>query len=874
MQSHSTAFEVNYLERRGAVVEWFGGDHLSDSAASIAHDAFTRAKAQVLAEGPKEEHQKILANQHVSMEQFKSTLADAQEQYQAKHTSKAFKWLHELSTRVMHYGVVLDVLVQHHPEYVSLIWGAFRFMFSGVVNHEEMVTNLAKACSMLADSLPQARLGLILYPTSAMREAVALLYAAIVKFTMNALTWYRKNRFMRAIHSLTHPWALSFDDQLREVQRHSQRIEQLARAASYAELRELHFKIHENRSDWQLVRNDIAKLHSVIETEKAFLRAKPLAGENKSVQQHISLDMSGLRESICQIQLGQILSLSCMKGLPISDQSLAYCRSLLARKCHARQTELPSLNALQMWNNQPDLSVVVTQSSNPDDAKHLLVTLIQFLQRQEIPLLWALRPSILEHSSLTTLDVVRALLYQALQLNPSAMDSSYPITMEHLCEAAGLADWLLLLKRALQGLATAFILFDADLVDSVTNKDPIAAKEFLVEFTRIIGPETAKLIVSSRSFGAQQAENELGSKAKFVPAMASSDSDREQDNFSSVSWSEHADGVAAMPRQQTGGSEGGAAPSTGKVGLPHDAAGDGHILDCTVGTPIKENDGSKDAFVSYLITTHSTFPSFQREDTNVRRRFTDFVFLSKQLMRDFPATAVPPLPDKQRMEYVRGDRFGSDFTSRRAHSLQRFLVRLSLHPVLRRAPILHNFLESPDWNATVRSKTTRSSVQSDPNGSSGVFDNFADTFINAFTKVHRPDKRFIEVKDRSDKLDEDLNHIEKVVARVVRRETDLETDMRDLAEQFQKLITLEPGVEPAAHAFAICIEDMANNLRTLKDITDQDYLGSLRDLQAYSFALKNLLRALDHGAGPSAVGPHILWAWRFFPLQARGCTRC
>ncbi|KAJ3485894.1 hypothetical protein NLG97_g6727 [Lecanicillium saksenae] len=32
---------------------------------------------------------------------------------------------------------------------------------------------------------------------------------------------------------------------------------QLARAASYAELRELHFKIHENRSDWQLVRNDI-----------------------------------------------------------------------------------------------------------------------------------------------------------------------------------------------------------------------------------------------------------------------------------------------------------------------------------------------------------------------------------------------------------------------------------------------------------------------------------------------------------------------------------------------------------------------------------------------------------------------------------------
>lgn len=92
--------------------------------------------------------------------------------------------------------------------------------------------------------------------------------------------------------------------------------------------------------------------------------------------------------------------------------------------------------------------------------------------------------------------------------------------------------------------------------------------------------------------------------------MASTESDRDQDNFSSVSWSENADGAGAGaggagPPQQTADGAGGAVPpSTGKVALPDDALGDGHILDCTVGTPIKENDGSKDAFVSYLITTH------------------------------------------------------------------------------------------------------------------------------------------------------------------------------------------------------------------------------------------------------------------------------
>ncbi|PQE20315.1 sorting nexin-4 protein [Rutstroemia sp. NJR-2017a BBW] len=176
------------------------------------------------------------------------------------------------------------------------------------------------------------------------------------------------------------------------------------------------------------------------------------------------------------------------------------------------------------------------------------------------------------------------------------------------------------------------------------------------------------------------------------------------------------------------------------------------------------------------------------------------------------------------MEYVRGDRFGTDFTQRRANSLNRFLTRLTLHPVLR-----------TDWNATMRSRPQRGSSRDEQ--ASGVFDNFTDTFINAFTKVHKPDKRFIEVKEKSDKLDEDLGHIEKIVARVARREGDLEADYKDLAEQFQRLINLEPGVAPSVHAFSASVEDTSSGIKNLKDHTDQNYLGSLRDMQAYSTAL-------------------------------------
>ncbi|MCJ1463660.1 intercellular trafficking and secretion [Pseudocyphellaria aurata] len=274
-------------------------------------------------------------------------------------------------------------------------------------------------------------------------------------------------------------------------------------------------------------------------------------------------------------------------------------------------------------------------------------------------------------------------------------------------------------------------------------------------------------------------------------------------------------------------------------GVDLGGVGDGR-LDCTVDKPLKENDGTKDAYVSYLVTTHTDFKSFQKSTLSVRRRFTDFVFLYKTLHREYPGCAVPPLPDKHKMEYVRGDRFGPDFTQRRAHSLHRFLKRLTLHPFLRRSTLLTIFLESPDWNAHMRLRPSRGSSASDQGNS--VFDTFADTFVNAFSKLHKPDKRFIEVREKADKLDEDLGHVEKIVARVARREADLEVDYMDLSSQFMRLVNLEPGVEGPVHAFAQSVEQTARGISGLKEHTDQNYLGSLRDMEAYIVAVKGLLK--------------------------------
>ncbi|CAG8032317.1 unnamed protein product [Penicillium nalgiovense] len=338
----------------------------------------------------------------------------------------------------------------------------------------------------------------------------------------------------------------------------------------------------------------------------------------------------------------------------------------------------------------------------------------------------------------------------------------------------------------------------------------------------------------------------------------------QHDDFDSVSWKHDPDSDVSRPttastdaaepsesRRDSNGkrrmSSAQEEPQAGPLADAVDLAGIGDgVLECRVDSPLKENDGTKDAYISYLVTTHTDFKSFQKPDFTVRRRFTDFYFLYKTLYREYPACAVPPLPDKHKMEYVRGDRFGPEFTTRRAWSLHRFLKRLTLHPVLRRAPLLTIFLESPDWNAHMRLHSTRVSTNTGSEGAAtGIFDNFTDSFVNAFSKVHKPDRRFIEVREKADKLDEDLSHVEKTVARVARRESDLETDYAELATQFRKLVPLEPAIEMPLQVFAASVEETARGMRGLKDHTDQNYLGSLRDAESYIMSLKALLKTRE-----------------------------
>lgn len=267
---------------------------------------------------------------------------------------------------------------------------------------------------------------------------------------------------------------------------------------------------------------------------------------------------------------------------------------------------------------------------------------------------------------------------------------------------------------------------------------------------------------------------------------------------------------------------------------------DNLFIKSIVDSPLKENDG-QNPFITYQVTTESNNPIFNSPKFTVRRRFSDFVFLYDILLNDYPTCAIPPLPDKQRLEYFKGDRFGSDFTSKRSSSLNRFLQRISIHPVLKKSKIYHIFIESNDWGSYKQNLK----VRNDDNGGSSIVSDggiITDVFINAFKSPNLQSKEFIAIKERSDKLDENINRIDKIFQKIMKRYGDLEQDYFDFGYQIKKISELEPELELPFVKFSEGLNSLSLGFANLKQFLDNDYLISLKDLEHYIASIKNLIK--------------------------------
>lgn len=157
---------------------------------------------------------------------------------------------------------------------------------------------------------------------------------------------------------------------------------------------------------------------------------------------------------------------------------------------------------------------------------------------------------------------------------------------------------------------------------------------------------------------------------------------------------------------------------------------------------------------------------------------------------------------------MRGDRFNPDFVEKRRASLERFLKKLAVHPVLQRAESLRIFLESRDWSSDLAEQNKKRQDE-------GRLDTIGDALLNAFAKIKKPEEKFVIMRDEVDKLEENLQGLEKLEQRILKRQEELEGDYREFGGAVAGLGNLETGLTEPLHRFAHTVASYATIMNEL-----------------------------------------------------------
>ncbi|KAJ4995880.1 hypothetical protein K4K48_009448 [Colletotrichum sp. SAR 10_66] len=209
--------------------------------ACVAQDAFNTVQKYFEQRANLTHDEKALVTGSNSMEDMQGVMTEVLAKYEAsKVSSKTRGWLQKTCEIICHYGTVLDVFVQHHPEYVALVWGTMKLVFGSVVNHTETLKLVAKSTWQVGMQLSRAKIISTIYPTAQMRIAVENLYSCILEFLLIAHSWCKESKFRHFVHSFTRPHQLQYDDLLQRIAAASNQLTEMAAVGSQAELRVMH----------------------------------------------------------------------------------------------------------------------------------------------------------------------------------------------------------------------------------------------------------------------------------------------------------------------------------------------------------------------------------------------------------------------------------------------------------------------------------------------------------------------------------------------------------------------------------------------------------------------------------------------------------
>ncbi|ETS84851.1 hypothetical protein PFICI_02876 [Pestalotiopsis fici W106-1] len=321
--------------------------------------------------------------------------------------SKAKAWLRKFSSKVKIYGDILDVFVQHHPEYVSLVWGAMKLVFTSFVNHDKTITKLAEGLSQVADELPTIEFLSQLYPTERMRTAIAEVNAYILRFLIRAHDWYQEGTWKHILHSVTRPSELRYDDILDAISQKTATIRNLASCGQQG-------MIYAMRDQLGEVKTRLEQLATAATLQSA--------------------SMVSMNSKLTDLQFSQIMRSIPESSIMMPEKVLDYLQAQAARRraSQSRALMLPyhfvNSPKLRKWT-QSDASAMILVKGNfhsRQPLRYFCFDIIKQLRDAGIHALLAIKIPVQDpqQAIVTCADILRYLIRQGLQITQNLQTES------------------------------------------------------------------------------------------------------------------------------------------------------------------------------------------------------------------------------------------------------------------------------------------------------------------------------------------------------------------------------------------------------------------------------------------------------------------
>lgn len=125
-----------------------------------------------------------------------------------------------------------------------------------------------------------------------------------------------------------------------------------------------------------------------------------------------------------------------------------------------------------------------------------------------------------------------------------------------------------------------------------------------------------------------------------------------------------------------------------------------------------------------------------------------------------------------------------------------------------------------------------------------MMDTIGDSLLNAFSKIRKPDQKFVDMKEHIHLMEDNLDMLQKTLARTNKRSEDLCYDYQDLTKSVCGLSEIEPLYRSDLTVFASGLEKYTNNLKTM-NAHDDKWLIEIQDYMAYYHAIKDVLKLRD-----------------------------